>query len=79
MTKQQALLLENLSLKKALAVKDAAIQKSKKEIERLNELVRYFQQMKFGPSSEKSKQLKIFNEAEDEENKDGCDLSVMVH
>ncbi len=75
MTGQQVFLQEISSLKAALTVKDSELKTNKEkllenqiEIERLNELVRYFQQMKFGRSSEKSKdsnQLCIFNEAEE--------------
>ncbi len=48
--------------------KDIELNSKKKEINRLNELVRYFQQMKFGTSSEKDKdsnQIDLFNEAEE--------------
>jgi len=66
MTEQQALSQEIIALNESLKIKD-------QEISRLNELVRYFQQMKFGSSSEKSKnpnQLDLFNEAEELESEE---------
>jgi len=67
MTKQQALEKENKSLINALIAKEEKIHKSKAEIDRLNELVKYYQQMLFGKSSEKSKgkHTSNFNEAEE--------------
>ncbi|MBL6992227.1 MAG: IS66 family transposase zinc-finger binding domain-containing protein [Bacteriovoracaceae bacterium] len=68
MKEQQALIEENLALKATLEAQRLELLTSKKEIERLNELVQFFQRMKFAPSSEKDKnpnQLRIFNEAEE--------------
>ena len=56
-----------------LKSKDVELKSKGQEIERLNELVRYFQQMKFGSSSEKSKdpnQTNLFNEAEELDSKE---------
>ena len=68
MNNQQVLIQENLTLKNAITAKDIELKANKQEIDRLNELVRYFRQMKFGSSSEKDKnpdQINLFNEVEE--------------